>query len=517
MCRVAGRLQRRPALNLSSLPIPASSSAIASPRCRNYRPASVDLVFADPPYNLQLKGDLKRPDESHVDAVNDDWDKFSSFAAYDDFTRAWLLACRRIMKPSATLWVIGSYHNIFRVGAIMQDLGFWVLNDIVWRKTNPMPNFRGRRFTNAHETMIWAARDEKAKGYTFNYEALKAANEDVQARSDWLIPLCTGEERLKGQDGKKVHPTQKPEGLLARVLLSSSKPGDLVIDPFNGTGTTGAVAKRLGRRYIGFERDRTYAAAAEARIAAVEPLPEATLAPFMTARDAPRVAFSELIERGMISPGTRLVDSTEAPRRAGSRRRRYHAGRQGRLHPPHRRGGAGLGRLQRLDLLAHRNQQGPATDRRTARRNPLRDGGGLRSGASVASAPGNSGSISNSAHGYPTSPQTREAWLARSARKKGAGNAGRQMRPQSRVQNKKAHEHSHHGHTGNRPAFPTRWFYGFLRALPGDRLSCHRRRRNPSANLMPASGHQNHTTSPSASSAFVFRAALRPSHPAPRP
>ena len=270
---------------------------------------SVDLVFADPPYNLQLKGDLKRPDESHVDAVNDDWDKFSSFAAYDDFTRAWLLACRRVMKPSATLWVIGSYHNIFRVGAIMQDLGFWVLNDIVWRKTNPMPNFRGRRFTNAHETMIWAARDEKAKGYTFNYEALKAANEDVQARSDWLIPLCTGEERLKGADGKKVHPTQKPEGLLARVLLSSSKPGDLVIDPFNGTGTTGAVAKRLGRRYIGFERDQTYATAAEARIAAIEPLPEATLAPFMTARDAPRVAFSELIERGMISPGTKLVDS----------------------------------------------------------------------------------------------------------------------------------------------------------------------------------------------------------------
>jgi modification methylase len=270
---------------------------------------SVDLVFADPPYNLQLKGDLKRPDESHVDAVNNDWDKFSSFAAYDDFTRAWLLACRRIMKPSATLWVIGSYHNIFRVGAIMQDLGFWVLNDIVWRKTNPMPNFRGRRFTNAHETMIWAARDESAKGYTFNYEALKAANEDVQARSDWLIPLCTGEERLKGADGKKVHPTQKPEGLLARVLLSSSKPGDLVIDPFNGTGTTGAVAKRLGRRYIGFERDKAYAAAAVDRIAAIEPLPEATLAPFMTARDAPRVAFSELIERGMIPPGTKLVDS----------------------------------------------------------------------------------------------------------------------------------------------------------------------------------------------------------------
>jgi modification methylase len=271
--------------------------------------ASVDLVFADPPYNLQLQGDLKRPDDSHVDAVTDDWDKFSSFAAYDDFTRAWLLACRRLMKPNATLWVIGSYHNIFRVGAIMQDLGFWILNDIVWRKSNPMPNFRGRRFTNAHETMIWAARDANTKGYTFNYEVLKAANEDVQARSDWLIPLCTGEERLKDGNGKKVHPTQKPEALLARVLLSSSKPGDTVIDPFNGTGTTGAVAKLLGRSYIGFERDQTYARAAEKRIAAVAPLPEATLAPFMTAREAPRVAFSELLERGMIKPGTKLVDA----------------------------------------------------------------------------------------------------------------------------------------------------------------------------------------------------------------
>jgi len=190
----------------------------------------------------------------------------------------------------------------------MQDLGFWILNDIVWRKSNPMPNFRGRRFTNAHETMIWAARDESTK-YTFNYEALKAANEDVQARSDWLIPLCTGEERLKDGNGKKVHPTQKPEGLLARVLLSSSKPGDLVLDPFNGTGTTGAVAKRLGRSYIGFERDKTYAAAAEKRIAAILPLPGATLAPFVTAREAPRVPFAELVERGMILPGTKLVDA----------------------------------------------------------------------------------------------------------------------------------------------------------------------------------------------------------------
>src|SRR5690349_6730635 len=271
--------------------------------------ASVDLVFADPPYNLQLASDLKRPDDSHVDAVTDDWDKFASFAAYDEFTKAWLTACRRVLKPAGTIWVIGSYHNIFRVGTIMQDLGFWVLNDVIWRKLNPMPNFRGRRFTNAHETMIWASRDANAKGYTFNYEALKAANEDVQARSDWLIPLCTGDERLKGKDGKKVHPTQKPEGLLARVLLAASRPGDLVMDPFNGTGTTGAVAKRLGRSYIGFERDPAYARAAEARIAEIDPLPEATLAPFVTAREAPRVAFAELLERGMIAPGAKLVDA----------------------------------------------------------------------------------------------------------------------------------------------------------------------------------------------------------------
>ena len=230
--------------------------------------ASVDLVFADPPYNLQLQGDLKRPDDCKVDAVDDDWDKFSSFSAYDDFTRAWLMAARRVMKPSATIWVIGSYHNIFRVGTILQDLGFWILNDVVWRKTNPMPNFRGRRFTNAHETMIWAAREPGGKGYTFNYEALKAGNEDIQVRSDWTIPLCTGEERLKGRDGKKVHPTQKPEALLARVILSSSRPGDLVLDPFSGTGTTGAAAKRLGRQFIGIERDPAYAAAAEARISA---------------------------------------------------------------------------------------------------------------------------------------------------------------------------------------------------------------------------------------------------------
>src|SRR5712672_4196855 len=236
-------------------------------------PASVDLVFADPPYNLQLQGDLKRPDDSRVDAVDDDWDKFSSFTAYDDFTRAWLIACRRVMKPSATLWVIGSYHNIFRVGSVLQDLGFWILNDVVWRKSNPMPNFRGRRFTNAHETLIWAAREPESKGYTFNYEALKAGNDDVQMRSDWTFALCTGEERLKGGNGKKLHPTQKPEALLARVILASSRPDDLVLDPFCGSGTTGAVAKRLGRRFVGVERDPLYRTAAEQRIAATHPLP----------------------------------------------------------------------------------------------------------------------------------------------------------------------------------------------------------------------------------------------------
>src|SRR4249920_325001 len=271
--------------------------------------ASVDLVFADPPYNLQLASDLKRPDDSHVDAVDDDWDKFASFSAYDEFTRRWLTACRRVMKPAATIWVIGSYHNIFRVGTIMQDLGFWILNDVIWRKSNPMPNFRGRRFTNAHETLIWASRDANARGYTFNYEVLKAANEDIQVRYAWTLPLCTGDERLKGRDGKKLHPTQKPEALLARVILSSSRPDDVVLDPFCGTGTTGAVAKRLGRRFIGIERDPLYRGAAERRIAAVEPLAEATLAAFATAREASRVPFSALIERGMILPGADLYDA----------------------------------------------------------------------------------------------------------------------------------------------------------------------------------------------------------------
>ena len=270
---------------------------------------SVDVVFADPPYNLQLDGDLHRPDQSKVDAVDDHWDQFESFAAYDAFTRAWLLAVRRVLKPNGTIWVIGSYHNIFRVGATMQDLGFWILNDVVWRKTNPMPNFRGRRFQNAHETMIWATRDQKAKGYTFNYEAMKAANDDVQMRSDWLFPICTGAERLKDDKGDKLHPTQKPEVLLARIMLASTKPGDVVLDPFFGSGTTGAVAKRLGRNFVGVDREQVYIDAANARIAAVTPMAVEDLAIMSSKRAEPRVAFVSLIDAGVMKPGAVLYDS----------------------------------------------------------------------------------------------------------------------------------------------------------------------------------------------------------------
>lgn len=269
---------------------------------------SVDVIFADPPYNLQLGGDLHRPDQSQVDAVNDHWDQFESFQAYDAFTKAWLMACRRVLKPNGTIWVIGSYHNIFRVGSQLQDIGFWLLNDIVWRKTNPMPNFRGRRFQNAHETMIWASRDENAKGYTFNYEAMKASNEDVQMRSDWLFPICTGGERLKDDNGRKVHPTQKPESLLARILMASSKPGDVILDPFFGSGTTGAVARRLGRHFVGIEREQDYIDAARARIEAVEPLGKVELTVMTGKRAEPRVAFNVLIEAGMIRPGDVLTD-----------------------------------------------------------------------------------------------------------------------------------------------------------------------------------------------------------------
>jgi modification methylase len=268
--------------------------------------ACVDMVFADPPYNLQLGGDLLRPDNSKVDAVDDDWDKFSDFAAYDAFTRAWLAECRRVLRPEGTIWVIGSYHNVFRLGTAIQDLGFWVLNDVVWRKSNPMPNFKGTRFTNAHETLIWAARSRDQKRYTFNYDALKAFNEDVQMRSDWTLALCTGEERIKGEDGKKAHPTQKPEALLHRVLLSASRPGDVILDPFFGTGTTGAAAKRLGRHFIGIERDETYARVAEDRIAAVVPAAPEDLAVMGSKKLETRIPFGALVEAGLLRPGDRL-------------------------------------------------------------------------------------------------------------------------------------------------------------------------------------------------------------------
>ncbi|WP_415404927.1 site-specific DNA-methyltransferase [Tateyamaria sp. SN3-11] len=266
---------------------------------------SVDLIFADPPYNLQLKGELHRPDNSKVDAVDDHWDQFNSFRAYDDFTTAWLKAARRLLKPNGAIWVIGSYHNIFRVGASLQNEGFWILNDVVWRKSNPMPNFRGKRFTNAHETMIWAGKSEASK-YTFNYEALKALNEGIQMRSDWVLPICTGRERLKDEAGDKAHPTQKPESLLHRVLVGSTNPGDVVLDPFFGTGTTGAVAKMLGREYIGIEREAAYRKVAEARIANVRKFDKEALTVSASKRAEPRVPFGQLVERGMLRPGEEL-------------------------------------------------------------------------------------------------------------------------------------------------------------------------------------------------------------------
>ena len=268
--------------------------------------ASIDCVFADPPYNLQLGGDLSRPDGSEVDAVTDEWDRFDSFAAYDAFTRGWLAEARRVLKPDGCLWVIGSYHNIFRVGAILQDLGFWILNDIVWRKTNPMPNFRGTRFTNAHETLIWASTGEKAR-YHFNYRAMKTLNDELQMRSDWVLPICSGGERLK-QDGRKAHPTQKPEALLYRLLLATTQPGDVVLDPFFGTGTTGAVAKRLGRQWIGCERESSYRDIAYERVKNELPLDESALTTVQSRQSMPRVAFGTLVETGLIAPGTKVFD-----------------------------------------------------------------------------------------------------------------------------------------------------------------------------------------------------------------
>lgn len=270
-------------------------------------PASVHCIFADPPYNLQLQGQLRRPDESIVDGVDDDWDRFTDFAEYDRFTHEWLTECRRVLRKDGTLWVIGSYHNIFRIGAALQDLGFWMLNDIIWRKSNPMPNFRGRRFTNAHETLIWAARGRDSR-YRFNYQSMKTSNDDLQMRSDWFLPICNGAERLRNQHGLKLHPTQKPEAMLHRILLSSTAPEDIVLDPFSGTGTTAVVAKRLNRHFIGIERHPAYVEAAWARLAQTKPLESEAMGITPSRREVPRIAFGSLVEAGALAAGTVLYD-----------------------------------------------------------------------------------------------------------------------------------------------------------------------------------------------------------------
>ena len=269
---------------------------------------SVDVIFADPPYNLQLGEALTRPDNSAVSGVYEDWDSFNSLREYDNYTRKWMQAARRILKEDGTIWVIGSYHNIFRVGYILQDLGFWILNDIIWNKTNPMPNFKGTRFTNAHETLIWAAKSPKSK-YTFNYEAMKAMNDDVQMRSDWQLPLCTGKERLKDGNGEKLHPTQKPEALLYRVLMASSNVGDVVLDPFFGTGTTGAVAKKIGRNFIGIERDKAYVEGAQKRIDEVVKVRNGACLGYTTKKRQPRVPFGSVIECGLLKAGDKLYNA----------------------------------------------------------------------------------------------------------------------------------------------------------------------------------------------------------------
>ena len=298
--------QRTPAVTRAALPLGQILDGDCVEAMRSLPTASVDMIFADPPYNLQLGGDLSRPDGSHVDAVTDHWDQFDSFAAYDAFSRAWLTEARRVLKPDGSLWVIGSYHNIFRLGAMLQDMGFWILNDIVWRKSNPMPNFKGTRFTNAHETLIWCSTGEKAK-YTFNYRAMKTLNDELQMRSDWVLPICSGTERLK-KNGHKVHPTQKPESLLYRVMLATTNKGDVVLDPFFGTGTTGAVAKRLGREWIGCERESDYRAAALERIEMALPLDESAITTMQSPRAAPKVAFGTLVETGWIAAGVQVTD-----------------------------------------------------------------------------------------------------------------------------------------------------------------------------------------------------------------
>jgi len=304
----AGRAERPRALNVKrDLPLDQILMGDCIAEMARLPDKCVDMIFADPPYNLQLGGDLIRPEGGKVDACDDDWDKFDSLAVYDDFTREWLEQARRILKDDGTIWVIGSYHNIYRVGSLLQDADFWILNDIVWRKANPMPNFRGTRFTNAHETMLWCAKDEKAR-YTFNYRAMKALNDDLQMRSDWVLPICSGGERVKDEYGEKAHPTQKPEALLYRILLACTKPGDVVLDPFFGTGTTGAVARRLGRRWIGIEREKAYVKVATARIESTLPLDESAMETVPDKRSQPRVAFGLLVESGMVPAGSILTD-----------------------------------------------------------------------------------------------------------------------------------------------------------------------------------------------------------------
>ena len=266
-----------------------------------------DLIFADPPYNLQLKSELTRPDRSKVSAVNDKWDQFENFKKYDEFTYEWLNECKRILKKDGAIWVIGSYHNIFRVGTALQNLGFWILNDVIWNKNNPMPNFRGTRFTNAHETLIWASKSEKSK-YTFNYQSLKCLNDDLQMRSNWNLPICNGSERLK-KNGKKIHSTQKPEALLHRILLATSNKNDLILDPFLGSGTTASVAKKLGRNYFGIEKEKNYFKAAEKRLKTTKPIKDDLLDTLKNNRSKPRIPFGSLVELGIIKPGTNIFDN----------------------------------------------------------------------------------------------------------------------------------------------------------------------------------------------------------------
>jgi DNA modification methylase len=294
---------------------------------------SVDLIFADPPYNLQLQQELRRPNNTLVDAVDDAWDQFKDFDAYDEFTRRWLAACRRVLKDNGAIWVIGTYHNIYRVGKILMDLSFWILNDIVWLKTNPMPNFRGVRFTNAHETLIWAQKVRGAR-YTFNYQQMKKLNGGLQMRSDWRLPLCTGKERLK-LNGSKAHATQKPEALLTRVILACSNPGDVILDPFFGSGTTGAVAKRNDRRYIGIERDPVYVALAEERLRSIrvaEQLPLDTTS--LAIKKHKRLPFRALLERGLLRPGQELYPGQQVGPAAIIMKdgKLLYEGRQGSIH-----------------------------------------------------------------------------------------------------------------------------------------------------------------------------------------